>query len=213
MEQCEEARAAVDLISAAPNIPLRTYGALASKLAAAIEGVMEVLGPGSNIRWKNGWPRPQNGCDWRIDVSGGLCAKTSWVLRLGQRIKGCLLIQDLTAGLSLWIDSLMSGNSSISRLYNGDMRHDFYLVSPGAAQQFKKLTLGEPASFLRFIGKSDFSTMEEIGSWIPAVRSRRMPCAAIDGYGGNGDGGWLVSHNESCRSRPIFGLYNSALFK
>ena len=77
LEQCEEVRAAVDLISAAPNIPLRTYGALASKLAAAMEGVMEVLDPASNIRWKNGWPEPPHGCDWQIDISSGSCAKTS----------------------------------------------------------------------------------------------------------------------------------------
>lgn len=79
LNQCKEARAAADLISAAPNIPLRSYDALASKLTTAMEGVMEIMGPDFNVEWKHDWIKPQYGCDWQIDVLGGLCAKTSWI--------------------------------------------------------------------------------------------------------------------------------------
>ena len=107
----------------------------------------------------------------------------------------------------------MSGDNSTSRLYKDFVLHQLYLPSLRGRAWFQKLALGKPASFLRIIGNSEFSTMEEIGSWIPAVWSQRVPCAAIAAYDAREDIELLQSHDRSYRSKPIFGLYNSALFK
>ena len=203
--QRDEMRAAVELISAAPNIPLRGYGALASKLTAAIEGVMEVLVSAADVQWKRDWTYPSYGLFWRIDVLGGSGIKTRWNVPVGQHRARGSFAPHLTAGLSLSIYSFICGNNSLSRLYGP--------ISVGWQLREKGLTLGKPAGFLRIIGNSELYTRGDIRSWISGLGTVLIPFAEIAAYDGTEDGRLYDSRGNDCQSRPIFGIYNSASFK
>ncbi|ERF75711.1 hypothetical protein EPUS_01541 [Endocarpon pusillum Z07020] len=176
-------------ISIVPDIPRGEYTDLASKLAAAMIGVMNIMNMSGNIVWKNKGRPPWLNHHWWVDVQQGLREQPLkfWVVDMGPIPDKAALTEQLTAGLSLWMYSLLCQKNSLDRLCNqNDLRNS-------------------NAAFLRIIGSSDSCTAEQMEVW--------MPGTALDSITSSNFEGLHVPRREPLSSWPVFGVYYSASFK
>lgn len=201
-QQCPEVKAATDLILRAPDIlSFCNCADVASNLADAMEGIVRIM-------WDRGPDEsPWKKKSWVIDVQQSLGLKTPWVVHLDSET----LRRDLTAGLSLWVYSLICGSDWLGTHLGDDDR-----FSPQNRPRNSKLTPGKPEKFIRILGHSGYLSALAMRRWIkillrlhleePVKTYREIPAY---------DGEW---HDEShthwvdLRSWPVFGLYNSAIF-
>ena len=204
--QCREAKAVTDLISVEANIPLGDYNVLASKVKDAIGRIIEYLDFSSGIRWK--WYEPPwRSNHWQIDVQESLEKKTSWIVHMGSDWSQARSTVDLTAGLSLWMYSLVCGKNSLEPFYLHEE-----LEGTGSDAFWKVSTPGTHPAFQRIIGSSESSTVEEMKMWMGA-----KVYATVPSYDGKWNGEAIWKEKSRARKlisdRPVFGLYYSTSFE
>ena len=185
-KQCPEVEVAKMLTSTAPNIPLESSANIASKLAAAMKGIMETLHSNPDVDWINKEPPWDQRRVWGVDVQKSLGLKTSWIVSTSVDGDQALLTTDLTIGLSLWMYSLVCGDNALDPVCKNVDRPAYWS---------DKLNPGQPCLFAQIIGNSR-STMEEIRRWI---RCNKVHLG--------------FKYPERQRPWLIFGLYYSASFR
>lgn len=178
-----------------------------------MEGIVKVLDTRPDTKpdivWKERtvpWKRKY----WQIDVQKSLGKKTSWIVDTAHGIDQASLIPDLTAGLSLWIYSLIGGRTSLKRLH----------IPSGLGMDhwaFDAETAGRNSMFVRIISSSEIYTAQEIQSWIPKCKLSHFGARYIPSY----DSEWDIDlipemasvHTWPVHPWPVFGLYYSASFE
>lgn len=197
--QCIEARCITDLMTVDTNVPLGDYSDLASKLANAITRIVKFLEHNDGaIQWK-GRGGPWRSRDWKVDVQQSQGVKTTWIVPMGSYIVAERLTPDLTAGLSLWMYSLVCGSDSLDSLDKHASEETSELVAS------MKLTPKKQANFVRIIGNSGSTTVEELKSWIA-----EGVYTAIPSYDGNWNRDLQELVTGGQQLWPIFGLHFSA---
>ncbi|KAI9658259.1 MAG: hypothetical protein M1821_002392 [Bathelium mastoideum] len=199
-------KAITDLISVAPKLPRGEYAHVASKLATAMTGIIEFLeGPdGSGIRWIDSYPWWQD--VWQIDVQESLGVKTSWILQPYRHDHG-QLTSNLTAGLSLWMYSLICANNLLKPLYN----------RPGALGDGVRLTSISSDRFVRIIGSTNSCNVEEMQRWIASDLLFDVPPYDCSQPSAGREFYKAIDMADKMRRNlgrwPIFGLYYSTSFE
>ncbi|KAG8533606.1 uncharacterized protein KY384_001346 [Bacidia gigantensis] len=227
-----EAKAIVDLIAGPTNLSLGQYAVVASKVAAAMDGIMKTLIEDRGVEWKGNGP-PWSLEKWQIEVQKSSGVKTDWFVSTGT--ENAKMTDDLIAGLSLWMYSLMCGQDTLGRIKDdqelklSDMaarahvkdENEFELTDSAALGSRKddnnlelsdlaplqNLTPGVKDNFIRIVGNTENSTIAELESWIKhgwVASFKTVPCY------GNGD--FDRGNTWTGRKWPVFGLYYSASF-
>lgn len=201
-KECLEVKSLTDLF-AVTSPSWRDCGKIASKLAAAMKGMMGYLGEEvPNSHWKGDLPPWIYFHDFRVDVQQSLGKKTSWYVRTNSDLMNELIL-DLTVGLSLWIYSLMQRMERIEKLRQA-MELPFGYYFEFGRDSFGPEDRGE---FVRILGNTGYVSAEEVGSWIPADDLHVGETISVPCY----DKINLPTRRQ--RGWPVFGLYYSTSFK
>ena len=204
-QQCPQVKAVTDLILAAPHIPsVWDCAEVASNLADALEGIMAIFynfGLGTSFRKTS---------NWAIDVQQSFGVKTTWLVHLDPN----RLRRDLTAGLSLWVYSLVCGSDSLGTRLRSDNTK-----SLRNRPRNSKLTPGKAERFIRILGNSGYMSLTSWDTWMLTILGARETWDSyheIPAYNGEWDERFShhrVLQSQDLRSWPVFGLYSSATFE
>ena len=134
IHQCAEVKAISDLQSAAPNAPSKDCYEVASRLALAMIGILNLV--------RERHPIPFY--DWVIEVQQGPGVKAPWIIR-GLRdnpVDQALLSAELRWGISLWLHSLTCMSKGLDTLSDHPEMYDLLTFKPWSWDSYIRIVGG-----------------------------------------------------------------------
>ena len=193
--QCSKLTVIASLRSLNLGLPAGRCADLASKVATAMIGVKGYLKRQTLEQTEIDWffryrstarELPWDDCAFRIDVLDHLGINSSWVIPIDDGEDGHLA-EEINAGLSLWMYSLLTANGSLEQAVKDDVAFEFLF------------------HWTRIVGNSKFVTIEELREWMPDSELR-----AVSNY----DEASSLNTNDKMIGRPlpVLGLCYSSSF-